>query len=127
MDPQLFAALLGLAAVIVGSLGVIVKALTERIVNDLAHNTSITEETKAAANGTLTAALERLAAERNRSLALREIVREREDRIAYIVSRHPEVETTLAEYRERRTRRVTEREELQAENAILHEADTPQS
>lgn len=112
---QLSPALVTLALATLATLG----ALLERIRRDLGENTQITREAKRAADGQLSAALNDLAAERNRTLALREIVREREDRIAYIVARHPEAESTMRQYGDRRTRRVTEADERAMERATL--------
>jgi hypothetical protein len=110
----------GLMLLLVTTIGALT-ALVEKIRRDLRENTQLTEQAKNLANGNLRNALERLASERNRTLALREIVREQEDRLAFIVSRHPEVESTLHDYRDRRTRRVTEAEESAAEHAALND------
>jgi hypothetical protein len=87
----------------------------------LARNTEITQEAKDAANGRLTAAQDQLAAERNRSLALRELVRERDDRLAYLTSRMPEAKRVLVGYEERRQKRHTATEELAALRRVLDE------
>lgn len=119
---QLSPALVTVVLATLGALG----ALVERIRRDLSENTQITKEAKRAADGQLGAALNDLAAERNRTLALREIIREREDRIAYIVARHPEAEATMRAYGERRTRRVTAADERSFERATLAEDEPGQ-
>lgn len=118
MDQHILEALSVLAVIIVGSIGTLVTVLTERIKRDLQTNTKLTQETKTAANGTLTTALDQLAAERNRVLGLRELLREREDRIAFLVARHPELEATMSQYQRRRTSRATEADELAAEHRL---------
>lgn len=117
MTPEVTTALIGLMLTVIG----VLTALVEKVRRDLDKNTEITKEAKESANGTLRETLERLASERNRTLALREIVREREDRLAYIIARHPEVEPTIREYRDRRSQRVTEEETAAAERAVLSE------
>ncbi len=118
LDDHIADSLVGLAIIIIGSLGVLVTVLTERIRRNLDTNTQLTRETKTAANGTLTDALAKLSAERNRVFALRMLMREREDRIAYIVSRHPEAEATLQAYKQRRRSSITEADELAAEHRL---------
>jgi hypothetical protein len=81
----------------------------------------ITQEAKDAANGRLQKVLDQLAAERNRTLALRELVRERDDRLAYLVSRIPEVARVLQGYEEKRQTKHTAREELAALTRILED------
>lgn len=125
MDPQLSAQLAALAAVIIGSLGLIVRALTERITRDLAKNTNITQEAKDAANGKLTNALHELAKERDRSLALRELVRERDNRLAYLTARLPQAEALMAEYGRRREDRHSRTEEHHALQRLLEDIDDP--
>lgn len=125
MDAQLSAQLAALAAVIIGSLGLIVRALTERITKELTRNTTLTEEAKDAANGRLTAALRDLAKERDRSLALRELVRERDNRLAYIVSRLPQADALMSEYGRRREDRRSPTEEQKVVNRMLEDYDDP--
>ena len=115
MDQHILEALSVLAVIIVGSIGTLVTVLTERIKRDLQTNTKLTQETKTAANGTLTTALEKLAAERNRVFALRMLLSERDDRIAFIEARHPDVMATLQQYKQRRSSRPSEADELAAE------------
>ncbi|MEI8167725.1 MAG: hypothetical protein WCG26_15185 [Chloroflexales bacterium] len=124
MEEHIAEALIALGVVIIGSIGTIVGLLTERIKRDLAANTKLTQETKTAANGTLTSALENLATERNRSFGLRELLRERDDRIAFVVAMHPEVAATLSQYTERRSSRPSEADELAAEQRLMVEAAT---
>ena len=52
-------------------------------------------------------------------MGLRYLVRERDDRIAYIVARMPEAEDLMRQYRDRRTRHATEAEELDAERHAM--------
>jgi hypothetical protein len=118
MEDRIADSLIGLAIIIIGSLGTLVAILTERIKRNLDANTQLTRETKSAANGTLTTALDSLATERNRVLGLRELLREREDRIAFLVARHPELHATMAQYQRRRTSRATEADELAAERRL---------
>jgi hypothetical protein len=125
MDPALTAQLTALGAVIIGALGTLVTLLVERIKRDLAKNTLITTEARDAADGHLAGALTQLAAERNRSLGLRAIIRERDDRLAYIQSRIPEVDRVLTGYRERRQTRTTESQELKTLQRLLDEPDDP--
>lgn len=119
---QLSPTLTTLLIAVLGTLTTLVGLIGRR----LNENTQLTRETKQAADGALSDALERLAGERNRTLGLREIVREREDRLAYILARHPEVAVTMEDYRERRTRRVTEADERAAEQAALGPKPGPQ-
>jgi septal ring factor EnvC (AmiA/AmiB activator) len=109
--------------VIIGSIGTLITVLTERIRRNLATNTRLTQETKTAANGTLTTAIERLAAERNTVFGLRQVVRERDDRLAYLLAHHPEAEATMNQYKNRRTRHATEADEHAALAHLL--ADAP--
>lgn len=118
---QLYAALIALGITVVGALGAYVNLLIERVKRDLAENTQLTHEAKEAANGRLRDALDRLAAERDRVLALRLVVRERDDRLAYLAARLPEVERVLQGYQEKRQQRHTEREELEALQRALDE------
>jgi hypothetical protein len=125
MDTQLYAALLALGLLVIGSIGAFVKALTDRVISDLADNTRLTRETKQAADGSLRQALADLATARNTVFGLRVVVREREDRLAYILARHPEAEETLRAYRDRRQQRATAAEESAAERRILDDVDDP--
>lgn len=124
MDQYVTEALVGLAVMIIGSLGTLITILTERIKRDLSANTQLTRETKTAANGTLTTALEKLAVERNRGFALRMLLRERDDRVAFILARHPAVEATLQQYKQRRSSRPSQADELAAEQRLIAEAAT---
>lgn len=121
MDPQITAQLTALGVVVIGALGTLVTLLVERIKRDLATNTQITREAKDAANGRLQKAQDELAAERNRTLALRELVRERDDRLAYLAARLPDVPLVLRGYEERRQARHTATEELAALRRALEE------
>lgn len=95
-------ALIALGVLIIGSIGTLITVLTQRIKRDLERNTEITRQTREAANGTLTTALARLHTEQSRVATLRDELRERDDRMAYILSLHPDVAETLTQYRNRR-------------------------
>lgn len=125
MDAQLSAALIALALIIVGSIGAVVKALTDRVLSDLANNTRITRETREASNGRLEGALRELAKERDRVMALRELVRERDDRIAYIRARIPQVDELISDYGRRREDRITRNDESRALRQVLTDLDDP--
>ena len=126
MDSSLYAALLALGITITGALGTLVTLLVERIKRDLAANTKLTQEAKEASNGRLRDALDQLAAERDRTLALRELVRERDDRLAYLSARLPECDRILRGYSERRqTARYSDSQELAALERALQEPTRP--
>jgi len=121
MDSQIYGALIALGLIVIGAIGAIVKGLTDRVLSDLGKNTTLTRETREAIQSTV----ERLAAARNTILGLREVIRERDDRIAYLVARHPEVENTLHQYQDRRSRRATALDERAAERRVLADLDDP--
>jgi hypothetical protein len=121
MDTQLYTALIALGLLVTGSVGAIVKALTDRVVQDLEQNTRITTETREG----LRDAVEKLAQARNTILGLREVVRERDDRIAYLVSRMPEAEEVLSSYRSRREARFTAADERAALRRVIDDLDDP--
>lgn len=123
MDPQLTNGLIALAIVVMGGLGTLVTTLIAWLARKLDTNTSLTQEAKDASNGRLSETLSRLAAERDRVMGLRYLVRERDDRIAYIVARLPDAESLMQEYRDRRDRRITDADEAQAEQHAM--SDTP--
>jgi hypothetical protein len=125
MDAQIYGALLTLGLIVIGAIGAIVKALTGRIVRDLAQNTEITRETKEASNGRLKETLDRLAAERDRVLALRTLLRERDDRMAYLEARIPEVPRVLKGYEERRQSRHTAADERAVLQRLTEDIDDP--
>lgn len=125
MDTQLYAALLALGILVIGSIGAIVKALTDRVLKLLAVNTQITTEAADAADGRLQTAQRELAKERDRSFALRELVRERDNRLAYIVSRLPQAEALMSEYGRRREDRHTKTEEQRVLTRLLEDYDDP--
>lgn len=105
----------GLLLACIGALGVLVEYIRRR----LEINTQITKEARAAANGHLVELMDELAAERNRTLGLRAIVRERDDRLQFVLSRHPETEATLASYKRRRSYVYSVGEEEQAISDLL--------
>jgi hypothetical protein len=119
MDPQIIGALLILALLVIGSIGTIVKAITNRIVADLAVNTQLTQETKEATNGQLASLREQLAAARNTIAGLKMVVHERDDRIAYIVARVPDAQLLMRDYSDRRTARASEADVIAAEKHLL--------
>lgn len=126
MDASLYAALVALGITVIGALGTLVTLLVERVKRDLAANTRLTQQARDASNGRLTAVMDELAAERNRTLALREVVRERDDRLAYLQSRLPECDRVLQGYRERRqSRRSTDSQELAALERALQDPPAP--
>lgn len=121
MTAEITTALISLALIIIGSLGTLIKAMVDRVLLDLAKNTTITTQAKDAANGRLESVQRELAKERDRSLALREIVRERDDRLSYIVSRLPQARHLMVEYGRRRQDRRSPTEEMQVLTRILEE------
>jgi hypothetical protein len=110
---QLSPGLLTLLITIVGAL----TALVERVRRDLGKNTTLTKEAKASAD----LLLAQLAAERNTVVGLRAVVRERDDRIAYLVARLPEAEALMRNYGDRRTTRATEADILAAEHRLTQD------
>jgi hypothetical protein len=119
VDSQIIGALIILGLLVIGSIGTIVKAITDKIVADLAINTTLTREAKNAANGQLTGVIDQLAAERNIVQGLRAVVRERDDRIAYIVARLPEAQGLMRDYSDRRTARASDADVIAAEQHLL--------
>ncbi len=98
-------ALVALGVLIIGSIGTLLTVGVQRIKRDLECNTEMTRQTREAANGTRTTALDRLAEVNSRASFLQTELRERDDIIAYILAAHPEIEATLAIYRDRRANR----------------------
>ena len=119
MDQHVGEALVALAVIIIGSLGTLVAVFTERIKRNLDTNTQMTRETYTTTQSTLTDAMARVVDERNHVFALRMVLRERDDRLAYLVARHPEVEATLLQYTQRRRTHPSDADELTAEQHIL--------
>lgn len=76
--------------------------MLEKVRRDLADNTTITKETKSAANGTLRGVMEQLEKERRENSTLQLQLRDQENRIAFIKSRLPEAEGIMSGYQERR-------------------------
>ena len=132
LDPQLTNALVSLAIIVLGGLGTLVTTVIALIVwlaRKVDGNTQLTsqannnaKDAKEASNGRLREVLDRLAAERDRTVALRAIVREREDRISYLTARLPDAETLMREYRDQRTRHATEAEEIDTEQRVMSNA-----
>lgn len=111
MTAEIITALITLATIVVTALGVIVKAVTNRLVKDLEHNTLLTSQARDLVNGNLRDTVEQLASTRNQNIGLKVALRERGDMLAYILARHPEVHSTIQEYQETRARYVTSKEE----------------
>ena len=107
-----------LITLLIAALGALT-TLIERVRRDLGTNTAITQEAKEASNGRLSDALGQLATSRDQVMGLRYLVRERDDRIAYIVARLPEAELLMQEYRDRRTHRATAADEQAAEQRAM--------
>lgn len=120
MTEEMVVALGSLALIVIGALGTLVKVLVSRIQADLQANTVITQQTHDISNGRLSNVITQLATERNLVQGLRYLVRERDDRIAYITSRIPAAADLMIEYSNRLTRRSTEADELAAERHILN-------
>lgn len=112
-----------LISLLIAVIGALV-ALVERIRRDLSTNTDLTQQAKDAANGQLSGVLDQLAAVRNQVQGLRAVVRERDDRIAYIVARVPEAEGMMRDYSDRRTSRSSDADVAAAERHLLS-ADEP--
>lgn len=112
---QLDPVLLTLLITAIGTL----TAWVERVRRDLTTNTSLTREAKDASNGRLSEVIDRLAAERDRTMGLRFLVRERDDRLAYLISRIPEAESLMQEYHDRRDARLTAADEREAERHVM--------
>jgi len=113
--------LTALAIIIIGALGTLVKVLVSQIAKKLEENTILTIQAKDAANGQLSSVIAQLAAERNLVTGLRAVVRERDDRLAYLVSRLPEAQKMLRDYSDRRASRATDADVIAAENHLLSE------
>jgi hypothetical protein len=124
MDTQITAALVTLALVIIGALGTLVKVLVDKISAELSVNTRISTEARDASDGQLSTTLELLAAERNRVQGLLAVIRDREDRIAYLVSRVPTATKLLQEFGDRRTRHITDADAVIAEQHALGDGKT---
>jgi uncharacterized coiled-coil DUF342 family protein len=118
---DLTSALIAVAIIILTGVGGLIKVMFDHITRELQTNTSITTQARDASNGRLSEVIDHLAAERDRVMGLRWLVRERDDRLAYIVARHPEVEATMQEYRDRRDNRITQADELAAELRAMGE------
>ena len=114
-------ALITLGITVIGGLGTLVKVLVDQITKKLEENTTLTIQAKDAANGQLSRVITQLAAERNLVTGLRAVVRERDDRISYIVARYPEVESLMIAYSDRRASRTTDADVIAAENHLLSE------
>jgi uncharacterized coiled-coil DUF342 family protein len=125
---DLTSALIAVAIIIVTGVGGLVKIMLDHIAEELKRNTSLTTQARDASNGRLSEVIDKLAASRDQVQGLRWLVRERDDRIAYIVARLPEAEGLMREYRDRRDSRITQADELVAEqHAMGTEGSTPSS
>jgi hypothetical protein len=116
---QIYQGLIALGVIVIGALGTLVKVLVDKLSDELKSNTHITTQARDASNGRLSEVIDRLAASRDQAQGLRWLVRERDDRIAYIVARLPEAEAIMREYRDRRDSRITSSDELAAEQHIM--------
>lgn len=105
MNEQLLSALIAFAVLVLGGLGTLVTALIAWLAKKLDTNTQITTQARDASNGRLSETLDRLAVERNLVIALRAIIHERDDRLAYIIARLPEAEALMDKYAQRNTRK----------------------
>lgn len=121
MSGEIITALVALAVTVITALGTLVKLLIDRLRAELEANTRLTTQARDLVNGNYRDTLEQLATERNRSFGLRVALREREDRLAYILARHPDVETTLDRYLQMQTRTITTRQELEALDNLLND------
>jgi uncharacterized Rossmann fold enzyme len=115
VDPQLISALVAFSIIVLGGLGTLVTALIAWLAHKLDNNTGITTQARDASNGRLSEVLNNLAAEKDRVMGLRYLVRERDDRIAYIVARLPAAEQIMRDYRDQRTIHATQADEIAAE------------
>jgi hypothetical protein len=121
MDSRLYEALILLAVVALGGLSALIKTSLARLLREMRKNTTITTEARDASNGRLSEVIDRLAAERDRVQGLRYLVRERDDRLAYIIARMPEAEDLMRQYRNQRTVHATQADEIAAERHVLQE------
>ena len=101
MTPELYAALVSLAITTVGAVGLIVRAITLKVLERieaskqlLERNTELTQEVQQATNGRLSIAINRV----------NELMLERDNyrNMVNFVLRHPEGRKVLSEYTERR-------------------------
>ena len=100
-------------------MGTLITALIAWLAKKLSENTTITKQARDASNGRLAETLDRLAVERNLVVGLRSLIRERDDRLAYIVARLPEAEAVMHDYANRRTQHATQADEAAAERRVL--------
>jgi hypothetical protein len=112
-------ALIGLGIIVIGALGTMVKLWIDHLAAELAQNTAITTQARDASNGQLSSVLDQLAAERNTVQGLKAVVRDRDDRLAYLLSRIPQVEALMQEYSDRRATRTTEADMIAVEQHLL--------
>lgn len=121
MNEQLYNAIIVLGVSIIGALGTLVTVLIAWLAKRLSDNTTITKQARDASNGRLSEVLNKLATERDRAQGLRWLVKERDDRIAYIVARLPEAQALMIDYRNQRTTRSTAADEAAAERHVLQD------
>ena len=112
LDSQIIGALILLALLIIGALSKIITAVTDKIIADLAVNTKISTEARDSNDG-------KLAAERNKVQGLLAVIRDREDKIAFLVARVPTATALLEEFSDRRTRHITDSDAVIAEEHAL--------
>lgn len=96
---QLYFALIGLGLLIIASLGTLIKALTDRLVKDLATNTQITAQARDASNGRLSEVLAKLESERTVSAGLAAQLKAQQDHLAYVLAQHPELKQEFVDRR----------------------------
>ena len=113
--------LTALAIIIIGSVGTLIKVLVDKLTIELRQNTAITTQARDASNGQLSSVLVQLAAERNLVQGLRAVVRDRDDKLAFLSTRITQVDVLLQEYSDRRTTRTTDADVIAAENHLLSE------
>lgn len=106
---QIISALIALIVAIIGAIG----ALFLRQMSDkIDKNTIITQKNADVANGHLQNIIEQLANERNLVIGLRAIVRDRDDRLAYIIARLPDASQMMIDYADRRISSYRDSEDL---------------
>jgi hypothetical protein len=101
----LYASMNDLVPILVTLLIAVLGALTawvERIRRDLADNTTISQEAKELSNGRLSEVLKRLDSSDRTIDVLRGRILEHDDRLAFLLSLHPELQHDLSQFTPRR-------------------------
>lgn len=122
MPPELYAALIGLALIIVGSVGAVVKTWTDRIVHDLRANTEMTANVERQTNGTLSALRTQLAAARDSELSWRVMYREQR-RLIERLNADPDVRAAIDRIASEMRVSVTHEDEAAVLRRLLAEAE----